>query len=151
MQMNLYDNLSDDRVVSKNLTFIKSYTNVVPYESMSVISPSVVLGYDEGIYNGNYAYIIETKRYYYIRDIQLIPGNKMVVYLAVDVLKSFAPELMNIDVTVIRNEGIAKPTYVVDNQLPIIQGTYNITSQIFPNSPLNTDANTNYILTTLGG
>lgn len=149
--LNLYTTSSDPRQVTKSLSEVANSVAINPTASLDVLSPTIVLGYNETYLRANYCYIPFLKRYYYINNIALEIGKQITLNCSIDVLMTYDSSLRNCNACVIRNEGIGKPTNIVDTQLPIIQGKYNISAQIFPNSPLDTDVLTNTILITLGG
>lgn len=152
MTLILYNTSDDDRKLYKDIGNPRiTINNVKPYQEMSIITPVVLVTYNDAVYNCNYAYLDTTGRFYFIRDVELVPGNKMAVTLSIDVLYTYRDQIKNCSATIIRSESIGKPTMVVDNQLPIVQGRYNFTGQIFPLEPLNTDILTNTVLITLGG
>lgn len=150
MNVEFYTCSDDPRKINKTMQLVSSAICTV-YNGCSVTSPVIMIRYDDTVINCNYFKIPEWNRWYSIADYSVENGKTLYVNGLVDVLFTYKRQLLECNATAIRSEGVGKPTYVVDNQLPIVQGTYNITSQIFPNSPLDTDANTSYILTTLGG
>lgn len=149
--INLYTTTSDPRQVTKTINEIASNIPITPSSSVDILNPTLIIGYNENYLTANYCYIPDLSRYYYISNISLEIGNIITIQCTIDVLMSFAMEIRNIYATIIRSESIGKPTYVVDSQLPIIQGQYYITAQPFHTQPLNTDVLTNTVLITLGG
>lgn len=148
--VNLYTTSSDFRQVTKNLSEVADSVKIVPTSSLDILYPTFIVGYNEIYLTANYAYIPFLQRYYYITSYSIEIGKQIRFECSVDVLMSYRDAIRACTACVVRSESIGKPTYTVDSQLPIVQGYYNITSQLFPNSPMNTDATNNFVLTTLG-
>lgn len=139
-------NCSDDpRKVSKTLTGGGNYPCTI-YSDCSVHNPRILLVYSSGLENYNYAHFLN--RYYWIRDAELQPGNRIVLTLEEDVLFTHAAEIRNIDkFRVVRNEHVAQP-HLVDGEYPVLV-TNNIKREYFSNK--NVFAGQSYLLTVLGG
>lgn len=90
MELNLYNNISNTNVVNKKLEFLKTI-NFKMKEDNSIIYPSLVL---RGYESGNYCYIPQLKRYYYIKNIELMNGNLYRLDLEVDVLMSYKDSIL---------------------------------------------------------
>lgn len=95
MNLTLYYNASERKVVGKNITARGSVTGVFKGDA-SVLRPVFVLD-SNSLYltNVNYLYCSETGRYYYIDDIELTIGGRMVLYCSVDVLQTYKTQIKN--------------------------------------------------------
>lgn len=153
MQITLYQNNSDNRTVDKQLQQIMQPVNAIPTDDMSILYPVITLDYNAEYIEANYAYIPLFKRYYYITERTVTIGKRIIMSMAVDVRRSWIYHAGNCDVTVVRNEGIGKPTLYPDNKLPIYPNKKNITSIIMPetSSSFTGDGDTCYLLTCIGG
>lgn len=91
MEVIFYNNLSNHNVVNKRLEEI----NKVQFnfkDQSSIINPSLLLkNYKEG----NYCYIEDIKRYYYITDIDLLENGLFRIFCEIDVLMSYKDDIMN--------------------------------------------------------
>lgn len=93
MNLTLYFNASERKVVGKSLQSLGNVTGVLKGDA-SVMNPVFVLESDDNYLSGvNYLYWQETGRYYYIDDIQVLTGGRMLFYCSVDVLQSFATQI----------------------------------------------------------
>ena len=92
--INLY-NISDEmNRVRKNVSGTKVAELSCHYkEPCSIEDPVVTLKRTN--LNFNYAYLPELGRYYFVQDIQLMPGGIMEISLHVDVLMSFQNNIAN--------------------------------------------------------
>lgn len=123
MEITLYKNLSDTRVVSKALAepIVKTVTLK---GACDVVAPVFELVRDplEGYYNGyNYLYVKELNRYYYV-NITLGEGGILILRCTLDPLKTYDSQIRNLTAYVERQEGIYNP-YINDPLVPIAQGT----------------------------
>ena len=116
--LNLYNTTDDTRVINKTLTAVKDIT-ATPVENVSLLSPSFIVEYDATILTANYCYIADLNRYYYIREITLLRGNRLQFSCSVDVLKTYATDILKCDAVITRSESIGKPSNVPDKSLPI--------------------------------
>lgn len=93
MNVTFYNNLSNYNVVNKRLEEINRLTFTFK-ENSNIISPSLILKNYEG---GNYCYIEELKRYYYIKDIDLLGNGLFKINCEIDVLTSYKEDIINSD------------------------------------------------------
>ena len=116
MNIILYRNSSDNRVLRKRLTQVSTPLSCDIYGSESIITPRFILEY-VGV-DANYCYVAELNRYYYIRDIVLAPGGQRILMCEVDVLMSNIDEILNLNCLVLRqeNETLCNK-YLVDKRM----------------------------------
>lgn len=65
----LYLNMSDERVVDKVITAKINYDVFEYKDDTDIIRPSIILANDSRIFECNYVYLSDFRRYYYIRNI----------------------------------------------------------------------------------
>lgn len=147
--LNLYQTNSDPRQVTKSLSSVAENIKIQPIATLDIMNPRIIIDYNESYLNANYCYCSLLNRYYYITSTSLELGKRIILNCAIDVLHTYSSQIRSCTACVVRNEGIGKPTYITDNQLPIVSGKYQITAQIFPDSPVGN--NRDFVLTTLGG
>ena len=104
MEIILYTNNSDDKVVTKNITTITTLKGTLR-KDCSIIDPVVEI---EGLSNAtaaicNYAKIAQFGRYYFVKNITL-KGNLWELSMHVDVLSSFQTPLKSLDAVIARQE-----------------------------------------------
>ena len=101
----------DKRKITKSFSSTITASASV-YGDISILSPRLLVEYNSGIFSCNYCYIPEYNRYYYITNVNLSSGDRMIVSCSVDPLMSFSSEILSLNVTVTRQE------YADDNFLP---------------------------------
>jgi len=104
MELILYKNKSDDKVVTKEIEQL-IVLNGTLREGCSIINPIIKV---EAINNSiasvcNYAKIAQFGRYYFVRDI-IFTGKLYELHMHVDVLASFQTELKALDAVISRQE-----------------------------------------------
>lgn len=127
--VNFYNISDDPRVLYKTTgEAIITPSSVTPYQPVDYVNPKLILGYNEAIHNCNYCAIswqVDTfTRYYYIRDVELANGEKMIVHLDEDVLMTYANQIAQMPCYVLRTAQHNRVTqYIYDPQSPkLIQG-----------------------------
>lgn len=80
----------------------------------------------------NYAQIPEFNRYYFITDRTMVTDKIVELSLTVDVLKTYADQIMAQDCLIDRSEYYGSP-YVVDNERPVYNFPMTVT-KLFPGS-----------------
>ena len=93
MNVTFYNNLSNYNVVNKRLEEINTLSFTFK-ENSNIINPSLILKNYEG---GNYCYIEELKRYYYVKDIDLLGNGLFKINCEIDVLMSYKEDIINSD------------------------------------------------------
>lgn len=93
MNVTFYNNLSNDNVVNKRLEEINTLSFTFK-ENSNIINPSLILKNYEG---GNYCYIKELGRYYYVKDIDLLGNGLFKINCEIDVLMTYKEDIINSD------------------------------------------------------
>ena len=98
MNITLYKNKSPNNVINKKLESEKNLgDSCILADNTSVTSPTVIIGRIsslDSISDYNYAYIPQCHRYYYINDIIALSGGRVKLLLSVDVLKTYASDIL---------------------------------------------------------
>ena len=122
MEIKLYKNLSENNVIGKTLTQIKSVEANLKND-VSVINPTFILYYTDNILQSNYCFIPKFNRYYFIDEIVPITGDRCVVKCRVDVLESFKEDIKSLTVILDKTQSIYKSnkylndgSFVVENK-----------------------------------
>lgn len=123
MTIYLHKYTGDSRNLSKwtySATSPDTSKSIDIYNMTSVLTPQAVLDYDINVItNGyNYAYISAFNRYYYITDIKVDSGKRIILTLAVDVLNTYREQILSSPANVIRWEG-ARNSQIYDSQYPL--------------------------------
>lgn len=93
MLVKVYNNKSNKNVVNKKIEEVQEISFNFKDDS-DITNPILIL---KSYKSGNYCYIPELKRYYYIDKIDLMNGGTYKLYLEIDVLMSYKDEIMNAD------------------------------------------------------
>lgn len=91
MIVKIYNNKSNKNVVNKKIKEVQEISFNFKDDS-DITNPILILKSYE---SGNYCYIPELKRYYYIDKIDLMNGGAYKLYLEIDVLMSYKDEILN--------------------------------------------------------
>lgn len=116
MNINLYTTQSEKNRINKTLTLVASKTGTLK-DDCNVENPVIEISMtnaQSSILGCNYAYIPAFNRYYFIEDKAVINNDFVTIQLKVDVLMSYANEIMNTEMLIERSETY-KSQYVTDN------------------------------------
>ena len=95
MELRIYNNDSNTNVVNKNITLVDT-VNFNLKSDNSILQPIILI---KKYTKGNYCYIKEFNRYYYITDIKLLTGGLYQLQLEIDVLMSYKEVIMTQPIT----------------------------------------------------
>ena len=95
MELRIYNNDSNTNVVNKNITLVDT-VNFNLKSDNSILQPVLLI---KKYTKGNYCYIKEFNRYYYITDIKLLTGGLYQLQLEIDVLMSYKEVIMTQPIT----------------------------------------------------
>lgn len=128
MNITLYKTKSANNVINKKLISEKNLgNNCIMADNTSVTSPTVIVGGIrslDSISDYNYAYISQCHRYYYINDIIALSGGRVKLLLTVDVLKTYASDILASKQLITAEKDIGK-MYLSDVQWTTDARTYN--------------------------
>ena len=141
MNVNFYDNQSNENVINKQLKLITS-KNIVFRNIVNEKSP-VMIVHNRLLDGVNYVEIPTFKRYYYIENNEAYNNQLSRVFLTTDLLMTYQNELLNSEVIITATE---KPSYL-SNQLPT---TNKLISDSYV-SDTTLPVATTKVLTTIGG
>ena len=132
MEIKLYKNLSENNVIGKTLTQIKSVEANLKND-VSVINPTLILHYTEDILDSNYCFIPKFNRYYFIDEIVPITGDRCIVKCRVDVLESFKEDIKSLTVILDKTQSIYKSNKYLDDGSFVVENKDFNTIYNFPN------------------
>lgn len=95
MELKIYNNNSNTNVLNKNITLIDTLSFNLKSDT-SILQPILIL---KNYKSGNYCYIKELNRYYYITDIKVLNGGLYQLQLEVDVLMTYKDVIMTKPIT----------------------------------------------------
>ena len=157
MNVTFYQNNSDKRYLTKNLSNGKTYSGLIIKDSLDVLNPKFRLQVSNDSINMimgfyNYMYIEDLNRYYYITDRKLLNGMVAEISAHEDVLMSFQG-IRNLDATITRQENIGIND-IVDSLLPL-KNRKDLAVIEFESSEFNitgaTSGSYNFVLNISGG
>lgn len=103
-------------------------------DSVSITHPVIDIK-SKNIIDGNYIYIEEFNRYYFVRSIEIVRTGLYRMYCDVDVLMSFKTEIGNLKAVVKRNE-FTYDDSLVDSEV-IVSTPVKVIREIIPNNIFN--------------
>ena len=152
MNIVLYNNKSDSRVINKSIEKI-SEISVILKSAQNIMSPEIMLQTKSLPIEANYCYISDFGRYYYINAQRLDNGNVSKIELTVDVLMSF--KSMILSSTVVAERTTNKYNRYLPDIVPTLAKFNNIYKLFTPpavGNPFYSDginSNTNSMLLTV--
>lgn len=152
MTVTFYNVTAAPNSLNKDINSGVEITTCQPVEPCDYLHPSFIMDKSATTQGSNYCYIsAPLSRYYFITDIQLLTGNRVLVSCSVDVLQTYAANIKSCAGTFTRSE-FPKGKYISDSKYPLT-GDMESESTLFDNTPftLGTGSTHNYILTVVGG
>lgn len=95
MTIRLYNNSSDARVLSKQITKLGSDITCRLTDECTVEDPSFKMTLSSDFLSANYLYVADWNKYYFIQDRTILNNNEIVLNCHIDVLMSFKDSLLN--------------------------------------------------------
>ena len=149
MNITLYKTKSANNVINKKLVSEKNLGNsCFLADNTSITSPTVIVGGItslDSISDYNYCHIPQCHRYYYINDIIALSGGRVKLVLTVDVLKSYASDILNSTQLVTRQKNQGK-MYLANADWTVDGRTY-LRSQYFNENHFDTQNDTFVLIT----
>lgn len=142
----LHTNNSDNRMLTKSTTLVKSLSGTMKDET-SVVNPTILIeGSATDILKCNYLIIPDFSRKYFITNIKNVRNNLWELTCHVDVLSSFASDIRANEAIIKRQESKWN-LYLNDNSIKTYQNPHVVTKE-FP-AGFSTDS-MSYILLVAG-
>lgn len=157
MTLEFYANMSDPRKAVKSIgDVVHTVNNASIYRECSLMTPEFLIDYSPVVAACNYLYAGVTisdetyGAYYFIKDRIVMPGGRMVVICAKDVLSTWWHKLKDCTANVIRNEntGIAD---IIDASMQATSRTCVYASDLNDNVFESRPTGHCYMLTVIGG
>lgn len=143
----LYNVSDDPRKLNKTLTGELSVNNVRPTDIVDLMNPSFILDYNESYTTKNYLYAAAPfDRYYFITDMKIDIGKKIVISCAVDVLQTYKEDINTLEANVIRQQDKRNPFFADDEYNFKVE--YQNEIEKFPTSHFQSGS---YIIMWIGG
>lgn len=151
MELRVYKTFDDPRVVHKVYTPLFS-TQCAVYYPCDILTPELIIEYNPLIYNANAFEVPIWHRTYFLGDVILTSGNRMILPGSVDVCETYWQEIKALNATVIRNEVVTN-SGLIDNSATF-SPRRTISIRQFQTSPFNTrdmGNGNNFVLVVAGG
>lgn len=145
MEVQFYYNVSDARVINKNIIAGDTFEGQARDE-VDIMSPVILFDTDE-ILRYNYAYIPEFQRYYNISDRNVLREGLCEVSFDVDVLMSFRADILNLSVVVDKQSMEENGNEYIDDSSLVAE---NVMFQTVYNFPGGFNSTGEFILITAG-
>lgn len=148
MEINLYENTSENYVVSKNITIKESMQNCILKDNTSVENPVILVRANANISGYNYMYIPDFHRYYYIEEIVSVQNGLWELHGHVDVLQTYGNYIKGLTATCKRQENLFN-MYLDDPEFK----TYNkstVVTKLFSGGTGNLNKSLSYVLVVAG-
>lgn len=152
MNITLYNNFSDNNVVSKSLTVLGSVAGEIKAPS-NIVHPTFILKTSSTVLTANYLHCDSFDSFYYITEKTVLNGGMVEINCKRDVLMTWNNGIRNI-VSVITRQENEQINYIPDSNLPL--KPYDDTKCIaFSGSELNSNSanifSFNFVLNVAGG
>lgn len=112
MNINFYNNLSKKNVVNKSLSeILLTLSIIIKKDNFNISSPTLFITTDSDIdldSIGNYCYIPDVNRYYFIDSVEMVNNIIMKLQLDTDYLKTFKTDIL-------QGSGLVKASKNVNN------------------------------------
>lgn len=97
MTIHLYKHGATPKRIDKStfLNDVGEVSGVVLKETENELTPDFILNTNSLVYNANYFFCDFTSRYYYITDLEMMTGGRIVLHSRVDVLMTFRNEILS--------------------------------------------------------
>ena len=126
MVAKIYKTKSAPNVVTKTLSEVVAFEEVIFKEHTSLLNPTIIINgvsnassYTiEDIGTSNYFSIPKVNRYYFITDITMMSGGRVAITGKVDVLMSFKTDILGSTQLIVRQEKKTN-NYLIDTDIPL--------------------------------
>ena len=121
MDISLFQYKGTPRAINKNgrFTGFKTENNVQLKEPSSITDPRLILVYNKSYLACNYLYIKDFDRYYFINNINVLPGGRLEITAHVDVLYTYSPQILNSGAFVERKSNTGVDTDLIAQDYPL--------------------------------
>lgn len=151
MELRLYRTADDPRVVGKVYQPLFN-TQCEVYYPCDILNPQLIIDYNTLIYSANAFEVPIWNRTYFLDNVTLSSGDRMILTGTVDVCETYWQEIKALNATVIRNE-VVTDSGLIDNSATFSSRRV-VSVRQFQTSPFNTrdmGNGNNFVLVVAGG
>ena len=130
MHLTLYHNSSERKVIGKSLSNLGVTTGIIKGDA-SIMAPTFILEYDPVsppyyLTDVNYLYWRQAQRFYFVDDIQVLTGKRVLLICSVDVLQTYRTAIKQ-QVAIIDKQESRNETnlYISDGSFVSTEQTFN--------------------------
>lgn len=150
MNAKLYFNKTDKRYLCKDLTQVGDPLTVSLIEPTSVTDPDIILAPGTQVMKANYIWLEDFGRYYYINN-YTFEYERIIAHCHVDVLQSFAPEIIKENVVFERSNKNLASKYLNDEELKMYNYSLFKTKKFTPKDSIYFSDKTEQIVMVCSG
>lgn len=144
---------NDKRVINKTMSSQITVSAEI-YGDVSILAPQLLIEYNSAIFNLNYIYIAAFNRYYFLTNVILSSGDRMILTCAIDPLNSFKTEILALNTTVVRQEQ-ADDNFLPDSCMTPVSKkdikVYQLDNNVLNLRGPDAHSSSNYVLCVAGG
>lgn len=155
MTITFYKTSDDPRKLNKTMINIGANDAAVTApvnntaDTINLLSPDFIVASNNLYFTATHIFCADMgNRYYFISNIELLTGGKMSISCNIDVLKTYASNIINCSGVVLRTQQ-PRSKLMYDNKLPLIS-KMDVHSWLFPDTPFSAADGWNYLLTVVG-
>ena len=145
-----YNTNSERNVISKTITETATYSCTLK-DGVNAVTPQIIITAET--ISGNYAYIADFKRYYYITSIRTIRNGLWEITLECDVLMSYKTAILNTHI--ISGNAASNYNRLIKHSIPMAADNLNlyriVDGDMIFNPAAMTSGTPNIVVTALGG
>jgi hypothetical protein len=124
-----YINESDNRVINKTITAVKSDVSIIYKDTVDKKNPILECAYDADLLTSNYIYLDDY--YYYITDMKY-SQQRLILYCHADLLMSYKDDILASSCIIARAEDDDFwNAYLKDERLPV-EARQKVETKVFP-------------------
>lgn len=121
MTVKFYKMTSTTNTINKTKSQIQE-SDCQLYEETDILNPVLLMRYNQNLLVSNYVFIEEFGRFYFINNIDIIDGNKLLVRCHVDVLETYWEKIKDTSQHIVRNSEQFN-LYMKDDVMQVTQRT----------------------------
>ena len=106
MQISFYNNNSKDNVLNKDIVLLLEKNITIKEKQNSILSPILYLADIDAENIGNYCYIEQWKRYYFIKNISFVNNQIIKLELETDYLTTFKDVILKSSGDVVQSDTV---------------------------------------------
>lgn len=121
MTVKFYKMTSTTNTINKTKSQIQE-SDCQLYEETDILNPVLLMRYNQNLLVSNYVFIEEFGRFYFINNIDIVDGNKLLIRCHVDVLETYWEKIKDTSQHIVRNSEQFN-LYMKDDVMQVTQRT----------------------------